>query len=307
MKRLLVPLFLLIATLHFAMAQNVTSCLEIYDLQSRTHQVICEFPFLIEAPNWSPDGKWLLVNKEGRLYRIAPDGGSGLIPVDTGTITQCNNDHVITADGRWIGLSSNDPGNKGGYNSFVYIVPFEGGEPRRITAEGPSYLHGISPDGRWAAYCAFRGPEMEQDVYVIPVDGSGPEQRLTDAPGLDDGPEYSPDGAWIWFNSVRTGRMQVWKMRADGREQTQMTFETNRNSWFPHVSPDGKNVVYISYMDTEVEPGDHPANKHVQLRMIPSEGGTPEVLLDFFGGQGSLNVNSWNPGSTRFAFVSYRL
>ena len=76
MKRLLAPLFLLIATLHSAMAQNVTSRLEIYDLQSRTHQVICEFPFLIEAPNWSPDGEWLLVNKEGRLYRIATDGRS---------------------------------------------------------------------------------------------------------------------------------------------------------------------------------------------------------------------------------------
>ena len=292
-----------------AEAQNpsVTSCLEIFDIAAGTHTVIREFPFLIEAPNWSPDGKWLLVNKGGRLFRIAPDGQGDLIPVDTGNIVQCNNDHVITADGRWIGLSSNDPEWKAGHNSFVYVVPFEGGQPRKITPVGPSYLHGISPDGKMAAYCAFRGPDQEPDVYVMPLDGSGPEVRLTDAPGLDDGPEYSPDGTHIWFNSVRSGNMQVWRMNADGTSQTQLTFDHDRNSWFPHVSPDGKSAVYIAYRADEVKPGDHPANKHVQLRLIPYDGGTPQVLLDFFGGQGSLNVNSWNPESTKFAFVSYRI
>ena len=307
LKALALPFAFLTAASAWGQSVSVTSCLEIFDLETGTHTIVREFPFLIEAPNWSPDGKWLLVNKEGRLYRIAPDGQGELIPVDTGAITQCNNDHVITADGRWIGLSSNDPANKGCYNSFVFIAPFEGGTPRRITPEGPSYLHGISPDGKWAAYCAFRGPRQEQDIYVIPTDGSGPEVRLTDAAGLDDGPEYSPDGAHIWFNSVRTGHMQVWRMKADGSGETQLTFDHDMNSWFPHVSPDGMKVVYIAYHDYEVSPGDHPANKHVQLRMIPYDGGTPKVLLDFFGGQGSFNVNSWNPDSTKFAFVSYRL
>lgn len=311
MKRLTITLLLISAFTASAMAQTsapqVTSCLEIFNTQDGTHSVIKEFPFLIEAPNWSPDGKWLLVNKGGKLYKVSPDGSTDLIPVDTGDITQCNNDHVITADGKWIGLSSNDPANTRGYNSYVYVVPFEGGKPHRITPDGPSYLHGISPDGKWAAYCAFRGPKMEQDVYIIPIDGSGKEIRLTDAPGLDDGPEYSPDGKYIWFNSVRSGRMQAWRMKADGSEQTQMTFDPDMNSWFPHVSPDGKKVVYIAYHDYEVEPGDHPANKHVQLRMIPAQGGEPTVLLNFFGGQGSLNVNSWNPESSHFAFVSYRL
>ena len=282
------------------------SYLEIYDVVSRTHRVVKEFPFVIEAPNWTPDGKWLVVNKDGKLWKIAPDGSTGLIEIPTGDIAQCNNDHVVTADGKWIGLSSNDPANKKGYNSYVYIVPFEGGQPRRITPEGPSYLHGISPDGKTAAYCAFRGPQMEQDVWTMPLKG-GRETRLTDAPGLDDGPEYSPDGKHIWFNSVRTGRMQVWRMKANGKEQTQMTFDEDMNAWFPHVSPDGKNVVYIAYHDYELAPDAHIANLNVQLRMIPAAGGDPEVLLDFFGGQGSLNVNSWSPDSRRFAYVRYRL
>ena len=281
------------------------SYLEIYDLETRTHRVVKEFPYVIEAPNWTPDGKWLVVNIGGKLYKLAPDGKSDLIQIPTGDITQCNNDHVVTADGKWIGLSSNDPANKR-YNSYVYVVPFEGGQPRRITPEGPSYLHGISPDGKTAAYCAFRGPEQEQDVWAMPVKG-GKEVRLTDAPGLDDGPEYSPDGKHIWFNSVRTGRMQVWKMRANGKQQTQMTFDEDMNSWFPHISPDNQKVVYIAYHDYEVAPDSHIADLNVQLRLIPAAGGKPETLVEFFGGQGSINVNSWSPDSKQFAYVSYRL
>lgn len=286
-------------------SNNVISYLEIYDFETETHHVVKEFPFLIEAPNWTPDGKWLVVNKHGKLYKTAPDGSTDLIEIDTGDITQCNNDHVISADGKWIALSSNDPANNY-YSSYVYAVPFEGGQPRKITPEGPSYLHGISPDGKMVAYCAFRGPQNEQDVWVMPVKG-GKETRLTDAPGLDDGPEYSMDGKYIWFNSVRTGRMQVWRMKANGKAQTQMTFDEHMNSWFPHISPDGQKVVYIAYHDYEIAPGDHNANHNVELRMIPAEGGEPQTLVKLFGGQGTINVNSWSPDSKKFAYVSYRM
>ena len=286
-------------------SSQVISYLEIYDLETETHQVIKEFPYLIEAPNWTPDGKWLVVNKEGRLYKISPDGSGDLVEINTGTINQCNNDHVISADGKWIALSSNDPSVKD-WKSYVFTVPFEGGEPKKITPVGPSYLHGISPDGKMIAYCAFRGPENEADVYAMPVKG-GKEVRLTDAPGLDDGSEYSMDGKHIWFNSVRSGRMQVWRMRANGKEQTQMTFDKDMNSWFPHISPDGEKVVYIAYHDYEVAPGDHTPNQNVQLRMIPAKGGEPKVLVKLFGGQGSINVNSWSPDSKKFAYISYRM
>jgi len=307
MKRIGILLALLAAgvTAQAQHPQPSHSYLEIYDLATRTHKVVKEFPYVIEAPNWTPDGKWLVFNMNGKLYKMAPDGKSDPVEIPTGDITQCNNDHVVTADGKWIGLSSNDPANRS-YNSYVYVVPFEGGQPRRITPEGPSYLHGISPDGKTAAYCAFRGPEQEQDVWAMPVKG-GKEVRLTTAPGLDDGPEYSPDGKHIWFNSVRSGRMQVWRMKANGKEQTQMTFDEDMNSWFPHISPDNKKVVYIAYHDYEVAPDSHIADLNVQLRMIPATGGKPEVLVDFFGGQGSINVNSWSPDSQQFAYVSYRL
>lgn len=288
--------------------KSVISYLEVYDLETRTHKVIKEFPYTVEAPNWTPDGQWLVINSGGKLYKTAPDGSSDLIEIPTGSITQCNNDHVISADGKWIGLSSNNPAQRG-YNSYVFKVPFEGGEPVQLTPLGPSYLHGISPDGKNVAYCAFRpdaNGEMERDVWVMPVKG-GKEKRLTNAPGLDDGPEYSPDGKYIWFNSVRSGRMQAWRMKANGSEQTQMTNDTTVNAWFPHISPDGQKVVYICYHDYEIDPGEHLANLNVELRMIPAAGGEPETLVKLFGGQGTINVNSWSPDSKKFAYVSYRL
>jgi Tol biopolymer transport system component len=169
---------------------------------------------------------------------------------------------------------------------------------------GPSYLHGWSPDGKQLAYCAERNGNY--DVYVIPAEG-GEEVRLTTAEGLDDGPEYSPCGNYIWFNSVRSGLMQVWRMKADGSEQTQLTFDDTRNAWFPHISPDGKQVVYIAYYKGDLKPNEHLANKNVELRIMPAGGGETRTLAKLFGGQGTINVNSWSPDSKKIAFVSYRL
>jgi len=178
-----------------------------------------------------------------------------------------------------------------------------GGAPRLVTEKGPSYLHGWSPDGARLAYCAERGGQY--DIYTISVHG-GEETQLTNLPGLDDGPEYSPDGKYIWFNSVRSGLMQVWRMEADGANPTHMVDE-EANCWFPHVSPDNQWVVYIAYKKGDVEPGDHPANKNVELRLVPAEGGVAKTILSLFGGQGTINVNSWAPDNRTIAFVSYRL
>ena len=184
--------------------------------------------------------------------------------------------------------------------SRVSSPPAAGGEPRLVTPKGPSYWHGWSPDGRTLAYCARR--DGEYDVYTIPVEG-GDERRLTTAPGLDDGPDYAPDGR-IWFNSVRTGVMKIWRMDPDGGNQTLMTRNEEYADWFPHPSPDGTQVIFLSY-DRSVE--GHPANKDVVLRLMPASGGEPRVVARLFGGQGTINVPSWSPDSRRFAFVSYRL
>ncbi len=272
------------------------STLEVVPIASGDRRVVYRTRDHIEAPNWSRDGKHLLFNSGGRIYRVPVAGGEPE-SIDTGFATRNNNDHGLSPDGTQLAIS--DQSQEGG-KSLIYIVPAAGGTPRRVTRLGPSYWHGFSPDGKTLAYCAERNGEY--DVYTVPVAG-GEETRLTTAPGLDDGPDYSPDGQHIYFNSVRTGSMQIWRMNADGSAQEQVTFD-DYNDWFPHPSPDGRWIVFISY-EKDVE--GHPANKDVMLRLMPTDGGEIQVLARLFGGQGTLNVPSWSPDSRSLAFVSCRL
>jgi Periplasmic component of the Tol biopolymer transport system len=301
MKKALSIILLFAGAITLSAQQKVTSILEIIDVTTEERTILKEFPFLIESPNWTPDNKWIVYNSKGKLYKISIDNPSEPIEINTDFATNCNNDHILSVDGKQIAISH---GTKEDGKSRIYTLPFEGGIPTLITPMGPSYLHGWSPDLKYLAYCADRNGNY--DVYIIPAKG-GDEIRLTTAEGLDDGPEYSPCGKYIWFNSVRSGLMQVWRMKADGSEQTQMTHDETRNSWFPHVSPDGQQVVYIAYKKGDVDPGDHPANKNVELLIMPAAGGEPRSIVSLFGGQGTLNVNTWAPDSKRFAFISYRL
>lgn len=275
------------------------SILETLDVDTGVRTILQEFDYVIEAPNWTRDGRYLVYNSQGRMYTYELSTGA-IREMETGFAIDCNNDHVLSPDNKKIAVSHFTYEDA---TSRIYILPFEGGTPRLVTANGPSYLHGWSPDGRRLAYCAERGGQY--DIYTISVDG-GSETQLTNLPGLDDGPEYSPDGKYIWFNSVRTGLMQVWRMEADGSNPTHMVKE-DANCWFPHVSPDGKRVVYIAYRKDDVAPGDHPANKHVELRLVPAAGGESTTIAKLFGGQGTINVNSWAPDNRTIAFVSYRL
>lgn len=192
--------------------------------------------------------------------------------------------------------------------SRIYKIFFDGRMPQLVTPLAPSYLHGITPDGKHLAYCAERNGEY--DIYTIPAEG-GNETQLTTARGLNDGPEYDCKGEYIYFNSVRTGRMQAWRMKVDGSEQEQLTFDEHRNTWFPHISPDLQKIVMVAYHETDVRPGEHVPNKMVELRLMSankSENGTldtPKTILKLFGGQGTINVNSWAPDSKHFAFVVY--
>ena len=276
------------------------SILEIYNVETDERTVVAEMDYLIEAPNWTPDGKELVYNSNGRMFRFDL-ATKEIRPIETGFADNCNNDHVISADGKGLAISH---GTKEDGKSRIYTLPFDGGVPRLITPMAPSYLHGWSPDGQTLAYCAERSGEF--DIYTIPVDG-GVETRLTDAPGLNDGAEYDSKGEYIWFNSVRTGLMQAWRMKADGSEQTQMTFDENWNTWFPHISPDRSKVVMICYRKGDVEPGEHVPHKHVEIRLMNADGSNVRTLVSLFGGQGTINVNSWSPDSKCFAFVSYRI
>jgi Tol biopolymer transport system component len=268
--------------------------LAIFDIETGTVETVLRTERLIEAPNWTPDGQALIVNGEGLLFRVALDGRAELATIDTGFATKLNNDHGISPDGRLFALSDHAEHGK----SCIYTLPVEGGSPRKVTEAVPSYWHGWSPDGRTLAYCAQRDGVF--DIYTCPAEGGG-ETRLTDGKGHSDGPDYTPDGRWIWFNSSRGGTMQLWRVHPDGSGLEQMTHD-ERVNWFPHPSPDGRNVLYLAY---ENGVAGHPRDHDVELRLLPAAGGSPRALIKLFGGQGSINVPCWAPGSRRFAFMRY--
>lgn len=273
------------------------------DTQTGAVTRLHSFDGIVEAPNWMhSDEDFLIYNAGGRIwkYQISTDKE---ILIDTGLCQNCNNDHVLSPDNAQLAVSHSESG----WMSQVYILPIDGGSPRLITPNAPSFLHGWSPDGKELAYCAFRdhGKGMEVDVYAISARG-GEEWQLTKNAAFNDGPEYSPDGKHIWFNSTRSGLMQCWRMNRDGSEPAQMT-HTERNNWFPHVSPDGTQVVYLSYSRDGLDPAEHLPNMQVQLRLMDADGGNDRCLLEFFGGQGSINVNSWHTDSRQLAFVMYEL
>ncbi|RYY27018.1 MAG: biopolymer transporter TolR [Sphingobacteriaceae bacterium] len=277
---------------------NLGSNLELMEVATGNREVIYTVPNSIQAPNWTKDGKSLIYNdNNGLLYNFDLASRQPRL-LNSGEVKSNNNDHVLSFDGKMIGLSSwvKDLGG-----SIVYTMPVTGGVPKQITPKGPSYLHGWSPDGKSLVFCGERDGEF--DVYKVPVSG-GKEIRLTTTKGLDDGPEYTPDGKYIYFNSVRSGLMQIWRMKSDGSSQEQVT-KDDFNNWFAHISPDGKSMVFLSFLKTEVEPGIHPPYKHVYIRMLPISGaGTPKVLAYLYGGQGSINTPSWSPDSKHIAFIS---
>ena len=277
---------------------NTTSFLTVYDVETKTSEVVATFDKVIEAPNWSSDGKFLVYNSECKVYKFDLESKASTM-INSGDLCTINNDHVLSSDDKCISVSDETLDGK----SRIYTINIEDGAQELITKQAPSYLHGISPDDKTYCYCACR--EGEYDIYTIDR-GSDEETRLTTASGLNDGPEYDKAGEYIYFNSVRTGLMQAWRMKADGSEQEQLTFDGHLNTWFPHISPDNKFVSMVSYYKGELWPGDHVPNKNVELRLLDMQTGELNTVVKLFGGQGTINVNSWSPDSKKFAYVSYK-
>jgi len=297
----MIPASLLLAAaaagLH-AQDTTIVSFLKTVDVVSGRIDTVYRETRHFEAPNWSHDGRFFLLNSDGRLYRLdAQTTRLELVPIEFPT-PRMNNDHGISPDSKWL-VVSHEP-TEDWLTSSVYVVPIAGGIPRQVTTKAPSFWHGWSPDGTTLAFVGRRDGEF--DIYTIPVAG-GEEKRITTCKGLDDGPDYSPDGAFIYYNSFCSGRMQIWRMRPDGSGAEQLTSDAYAN-WFPHPSPDGRWVVFMAFLEDQGQ--DHPFGRQVKLRLMDvRDRSVRDLTPPFFGGQGTINVPSWSPDSRKVAFVSF--
>lgn len=264
------------------------SSLEIFDLASGTLRQVLRTDRLIEAPNWHADG-WFLVNGEGRLWRIDPARPS-LLAVDIGGLDRCNNDHGFLPDGRIVFSCHDDRG--------AGIMLADGGKTRDLALPRPSWWH--SAHGDAIAYACARGGDRIVRIAVLDLP-SGTERVLTPGRAHHDGPDFSADGRFIWFNSDETGHAQIWRMRTDGSEAAPVFRDDNVN-WFPHPSPDGRHVLYLAY-----PPGTtgHPRDRDVSLWLMAPDGSDRRKVVDLFGGQGTVNVPCWAPDGRAFAFMRY--
>jgi hypothetical protein len=291
------------------------SKISIYDLRDKSTKIVYRADIVFEAPNWSADGKYLLVNSGGRLYRLAADTSGNakpeLIPIDAGL--RLNNDHAPSPDGRLIAFSASSAASR---ESQVYVANADGSNVRLMVKATPSYFHGWSPDGKYLAYvhrhAGGNGAPANYDIFRVPAAGGEPEQLNFD-PGYDDGPDYSSDGKWIFYNTDRSGGWDVWRIPAGGagpgdRKAERVTSD-EMEDWFPHPSPDRKWLLFLSFAKGTATHNDKLPG--TQLRMMPMPGAHPvrkpriQVVSTFFGGQGTINVNSWAPDSRRFAYVIY--
>ena len=278
------------------------STLESVIVASTDRRVRYTAPIHFEDPNWTPDGTAVIFDQDGTLQHFSLDNGihpidstvprstaSTLIP--TAPETKLNGDHGISPDGSMIAIGNADPDGQ----SRIYVVPTAGGTPKRVTPNGPAFFHGWSPDGKTISFTGQHGDSF--DAYTIPVAG-GPETRL--APKSDVA-EYSPDGQWIYFQSDRTGHMQIWRMHPDASAQEQLLV-SDTSDWFPHISPDGKMIAFLAYKSGTQG---HPANQAVEIRVLSLADKKVRTLAKLLGGRGTMNVPSWSPDSKMLAFISY--
>ncbi len=270
------------------------SHLALWDVAEGRARTILTVDHRIEAPNWHPSGRYLMVNADGRLFRVPLDAPR-LEPFETGIEGRCNNDHGFSPDGKTLAFSCHR-----GQGAEMFVIPVDGGTARLISPKPRSWFHGWSPDGATLVYAAARGSSRHVDIYTHSVKG-GAESRLTQGEGHSDGPDYSHDGRRIYWNSDRDGQAQIWVMAADGSDQRRL-FADDHVNWFPHPSPCGNHLIYLAY-----PPGTegHPADLSVAIVLCGTDGAERRRIVEFTGGQGTMNVPNWAADGTAFAFVHY--
>ena len=197
----------------------------------------------------------------------------------------------------------------------IYIRSAKTGTYKRMTnARGYDAEGSYSPDGQWIVFSSTRqaygrqlspaeqkqletDPSYFAEIYIMRADGDGSDaKRLTNVPGYDGGPFFSPDGKRIiWRRFDTTGVIaDVHTMNPDGTDDRQLT-DFKAMSWAPYIHPSGKYVIFAS-------------NKlgfdNFELFMVDIDGKKEPVRVTYSDGFDGLPVPS--PDGTQLAWTSSR-
>lgn len=181
-----------------------------------------------------------------------------------------------------------------GKNADIYIMKADGSEVRRLTDHPSQDMFGsFSPDGRRIVFQSKRDGS-DEELYVMKSDGSG-ITRLTNQPGRDIAPSWSPDGTRIVFSSSREGGLQLFMMKANGDDQTQLIKNPVEGMKYYNAvwSPNGKQIVFYSVK------GD---NKD-QIWLVNADGTGLTMLT---GGVGHNVFPSWSTDGKEILFTGDR-
>ena len=220
-------------------------------------------------PSLSREGNRMVFEKDlsdRNLWRIAGPKGNRAEGARK-LIASTRDDYYagISPDGKKIAFTSRRTGVE-----ELWVADSDGQNPVQLTFFGPEsafvYAPQWSPDGRFIAFTLQRPPDLNADVYVVSAQGGAP-RRLMNELSIDELPSWSRDGEWIYFDSIKTGAFEIWKLPVDGGEAIQLT---RRGGIFPRESPDGRFVFLGSF----VKPG---------IFRVPVEGGEEEKLVNTNG------------------------
>ncbi|HYO80994.1 MAG TPA: winged helix-turn-helix domain-containing protein [Bryobacteraceae bacterium] len=169
----------------------------------------------------------------------------------------------------------------GGHEAWMAAA--DGSNLRQITQANGLGDPRLSPDGKQIVF--DRGEDGNGDIFVADVE-TGVMRRITNHPATDGNARWSRDGHWIYFNSDRTGRQEIWKVRPSGQDAVQVTQNGGFNGFESH---DRKHLYYGKESDGEG-----------YVWRMPLRGGPEERLFPAL-----INWTSLALGSRRLYFLRH--
>jgi Tol biopolymer transport system component/DNA-binding winged helix-turn-helix (wHTH) protein len=183
--------------------------------------------------------------------------------------------------------------NRGGASWGLWRIPVDGGTPERLSIGSErAYMPSVSLRGNRLAYASG---SWNENIWRVPVAADhlgGKPQKLIASSMSEEGPQYSPDGKHIAFQSTRSGNFEIWRADADGSNLVQLTNFNGPLTGTPRWSPDGTHISFDS------RPGTHP-----NLFVVSVDGGPPRRFVNDSADEG---VASWSHDGHWLYYASNR-